>query len=265
MHSPISFLHQTPGQLVHPRLCHAGAHSATIGQDAQSHQHATWEWVYYREGYIEVPIGDSVHESRPGLMLLTPPHTPHAEYARTPYANFHLGVDAPADMPWPRAVFDDSDGTFAHLCRGLVREWRAPTPESGPLIDLMMAQFDLLLRRAARHDFCAAGERWVREVELLFEERYASSLSIAEIAREKGISASALRAHFAGRRGHTPSQALGKVRLRHALAQLESGDEKLEVIAENCGFHSASHLSRHVKAATGKAPGTWRKRQEMAS
>ena len=263
MHPSTPFLHETPETNYRPRLRHAGAHVAEIGQDALMHWHDIWEWVYYREGHIEVPIGDAVHESRPGLLLLTPPHTPHAEYARTSYANYHLGVDAPADMPWPRAVFDDSDGSFGHLCRGLVREWMAGTQESEALIDLMLVQFDLLLRRASRHDFCATGERWVREVELLFEERFASPLSITGIAREKGISPSALRAHFAARRGGTPSQGLQKVRLRHALAQLETSEAKLEVIAANCGFHSASHLSRHVKAATGKAPGAWRKRDEI--
>jgi len=69
-----------------------------------------------------------------------------------------------------------------------------------------------------------------------------------------------MRAHFARHRGYSPSAALFRVRLRQAFALLQNSDLSLQQVAVTCGFHSSSHLSRHVKAATGQAPGSWRRK-----
>jgi transcriptional regulator GlxA family with amidase domain len=126
------------------------------------------------------------------------------------------------------------------------------------MIALLMAQLDCILRDHIPGGLSAA-ERAVREAERLFEERFARPVSIAAVAAEVGISGSALRAHFAIQRGCSPAHALQKVRLRQALALLSGSDLALDQVASTCGFHSASHLSRHVKAATGEAPGRWRR------
>ncbi|GAA1572807.1 hypothetical protein GCM10009804_31680 [Kribbella hippodromi] len=48
------------------------------------------------------------------------------------------------------------------------------------------------------------------------------------------------------------------VRLRHALAHIRNSTLPLQAIASLTGYNSASHLSRHIKAATGTAPGALR-------
>jgi len=98
----------------------------------------------------------------------------------------------------------------------------------------------------------------VRAVEQWFEEAYSSPISIAGAARRVGVSPSSLRHYFAEQRGLSPQEALQQVRLRHALTLLRTSDLGLASIAERCGFHSASHLSRRVKAATGSSPGRLR-------
>jgi AraC-like DNA-binding protein len=42
--------------------------------------------------------------------------------------------------------------------------------------------------------------------------------------------------------------------VRHALNLLRTSDITIEAVALQCGYDSASHLSRHIKRATGKAP-----------
>ena len=100
----------------------------------------------------------------------------------------------------------------------------------------------------------------VCEAERIFEENAAGRLSMESIAASIGVAPSVLRAHFARFRGYSPSEALLRIRLRQALALLQNSNLTLREVAIACGFHSPSHLSRHVKASTGQAPGNWRKK-----
>ena len=81
-------------------------------------------------------------------MLLTPPHTLHAEVAHTDCANFYVVIDAAADQAWPVACIDDADQALLHVCAALVREWTGRAPERAALICALLAQLDILLRRA---------------------------------------------------------------------------------------------------------------------
>jgi transcriptional regulator GlxA family with amidase domain len=132
------------------------------------------------------------------------------------------------------------------------------------MIGLLMTQLDWMLRDQSTAG-AGPGERAVREAEWLFEERFARPLTVASVAAEVGLSGSALRAHFARQRNCSPADALQKVRLRQALALLSGSDLTLDRVAAACGYHSASHLSRHVKSATGRAPGKWRRDSESRS
>ncbi|WP_132147799.1 helix-turn-helix transcriptional regulator [Kribbella sp. VKM Ac-2541] len=75
---------------------------------------------------------------------------------------------------------------------------------------------------------------------------------------ELGISPSALRACFTRLRGTSPRTSLQNVRLRHALAHIRNSTLPLQAIADLTGYDSVSHLSRHIKSATGAAPGALR-------
>jgi transcriptional regulator GlxA family with amidase domain len=52
---------------------------------------------------------------------------------------------------------------------------------------------------------------------------------------------------------------LQEIRVRHALNLLRTSDITIEAVALQCGYDSASHLSRHIKRATGKTPGSLRR------
>ncbi len=241
-------------------LLYAGSYRAPRGQDFPPHRHTCWELVFYRKGNIEVPIGDEVFLARPGLLLCTPPGVVHSERALTAYANDFITFQAPADTPWPRAVSDDAIGTLSYLCRALVAHSRSPENTSDPaMLALLLAQFDHFLLSRREETAPPAGEMQVRAAEQLFDERFATSLEMREVAVKLNIAPSALRAHFAGFRGYSPSEGLLRVRLQHALALLRSSDLSLQQVASATGFYSPSHLSRHVKTATGYSPGEWRR------
>lgn len=240
------------------QLLGAGIHTAGPGKDYPSHAHTSWELVYYVRGRITCPVGDATYAATPGTVLLTPPRTWHAELSRTGYANRFLQVDAAADSPWPRICFDDGDRSLGRVFDTLVRESTQPSDDSDRLCTLLLAELDLLLRRAAATSPVTAAEQLIAQAERIFEERFASRIRIATVAAELGISPSGLRASFARLRGTSPRAALQHVRLRHALGHIRNSTLPLQAIAELTGYDSVSHLSRHIKTATGSSPGALR-------
>jgi AraC-like DNA-binding protein len=240
------------------QLLGAGIHTAGPGKDYPSHAHTSWELVYYVRGRITCPVGDATYAATPGTVLLTPPGTWHAELSRTGYANRFLQVDAAADSPWPRICFDDGDRSLGRVFDTLVRESTQPADESDRLCSLLLDELDLLLRRAAAASPVTAAEQLVAQAERIFEERFAARIRIATVAAELGISPSGLRASFARLRGTSPRAALQHVRLRHALGHIRNSTLPLQAIADLTGYDSVSHLSRHIKTATGSSPGALR-------
>jgi AraC-like DNA-binding protein len=257
MHASPGDMHESPARSW--PVAFAGPYHAPQGKDFPPHQHRTWEFIYYRTGKIACPVGDAMYESQPGMLLLTPPETIHAEYAHTAYSNYYIGVDAPADMPWPRRCFDDTERTFGTLFGAIVREWRSDACDRDDLLCLLMNQLDILLRRQRVQQPLSEAELSVRAAERLIEERCVASLTIGSVAAEIGVAPSTLRAQFVRLRGRTPRSYLHALRMERALAMLRNSNLSIEEVAGLCGYDSASHLSRHVKRATGRSPGTLRR------
>jgi AraC-like DNA-binding protein len=250
-------MHESP-----VRLRYASTYQAPQGRDYPAHAHPAWEVIYYRTGNIRCRVEDAVFETQPGMLLLIPPGTLHADEAVTAYSQIFLRVTAPADRGWPRTCFDDSERVWGTLCGGIEQEWRRrERPLRDEMLHLLASELDLRLRRASgsaspllRDPF----EPLVRSAEEILETRYALPITLAEVAREVGASPGRLRLHFLRLRGRTPQTALQDVRLRHALDLIRGSSLTLEAIAGLCGYYSASHLSRYVRRETGRSPGALR-------
>jgi AraC-like DNA-binding protein len=257
MHGSVTTLHESPS------LIYCGTFRGDRGYLFPAHQHSSWELVYYRRGRVRAPIGDRFYDAVPGVLLATAPRTIHAERAATAYENIYVGIAADATQPWPELTVDDADESIGRLMRVLVREAAGHRPDAAELTRLLVSELDLLLRRnedaprsrSASEDvvgLVGAASRYI-------DERYAEPLRLGELARDLGSSPSSLRMHFRRERGCTPRDYLASVRLRHALEHLRDSSLTLDVVARLTGYDSASHLSRHVKAATGSTPGAFRR------
>lgn len=246
-----------------PMFVSAGAYAAPARQHAAPHRYAVWKLAYYRSGAIDALVDDVSYPVTAGSVLVVPPHADHAEIAHTAYANYYVLVNARTDLPWPRLTADDGGQRIGGVFAALVREKSAPDQHARAMVDALVRQLDILLRRdlSRRHDSTARAI--VNAVELLMEERYAEHLSIDAVAREVGVSGSTLRAYFAAELGMSPQRRLLEIRLRHAVSLLQTSDLTLASVADRCGYHSASHLSRHVKAALSATPGEIRRRGHL--
>lgn len=239
-------------------LLGAGAFQAPRGKNFPLHQHYVWEIVYYRAGFIECPIGDAVFQSRPGLVLLTPPGIPHAEVALTDYANYWLNLKISGSLDWPRFCFDDREHNLERLFGAIVQEWNGHAPGRDEMLELLLKQLGLALGRAFSAGQISEAEKTVDAAARLIEQQYTAPLTITKIAEQLGITTAYLRLLFARYRGNNPLAYLHALRLQHALQLISGSSLTLEAVARLSGYDSASHLSRHVKRQTGKNPGEFR-------
>jgi AraC-like DNA-binding protein len=256
MHDITHLMHKI--SLVPSRVVAAGRVEKPEGSEVKPHQHMTWELVYILQGDIRCPIGTDVYEAQPGVLLLTPPRTIHFEICPTAWACYYAVIDMPPEYPWPRIFQDDSNRTFSSLLHLLIRELGGREPDRDDMLSLLLGQIDVLLRRTHVQRQYSPTERLVRDVERCLEERFTQRILIKDLANEIGVSPSYLSAQFMRLRGKTPMAYLQELRVQHALTLTRNSNAGLESIATTCGYDSASHLSRHVKRATGKSPGAFR-------
>lgn len=81
---------------------------------------------------------------------------------------------------------------------------------------------------------------------------------VKDAARAVGLSVSQLDRLFLRIRGETPLRFLTQLRIERAMRLLADPELKLEAVANQCGFSSASNLCRAFKAARGSSPTRWR-------
>ena len=93
----------------------------------------------------------------------------------------------------------------------------------------------------------------------LLHERPAHDWTLEELARETGMSRSALAERFAHKVGQTPMKYLTRWRMQIAARKLRETNLAICVIAEEAGFLSESAFIRSFKSVVGQSPGAWRK------
>ena len=84
--------------------------------------------------------------------------------------------------------------------------------------------------------------------------RFDAALDVAHLARDVGMSASALHLHFKAVTGTSPVQYLKVVRLHKARQLMVQSSLSAAVAAERVGYGSASHFSREFKRLFGCPP-----------
>jgi AraC-like DNA-binding protein len=238
------------------RILNGSSYEAPKGRDFPLHSHRCWEWVYYCSGNIVCLHGDELVPMHPGTLWITPPGVAHAEIAKTSYSNLFFEVEGPRDVNMPRTVQDDAGGTLGHLLRIILQELRGNHPNDRKAVDLLTGTLSSLIERSRKNQPATATQQLVGHAEWCWEDH--PLLSVEEMAKRFGVSVSGFRQAFHQERGCSPVERRMQLRTAHAVRLLQSSTLKLETVADMCGFHSASHLSRCIKSAEGCTPGGMR-------
>jgi AraC-like DNA-binding protein len=240
-----------------PEFVWAGTCQAPAGHDTGPQRHPLWKLTLYRSGSVDTAVGERRRRVARGTVLAVPPSVEHWERGAGEYSSVYLLVKAPDGWPWP-AMVQDADGTLGMCFRGLYGEHRSPDRFSTTMIPMLLTQLDVHLRRAAAPEVVSPAHRLVRAVDRIFTERYHEPLRIDRVADEVEVSESTLRAAFRSELGVSPRERLRQIRLDQAILLLRASNRTVEAVAVECGYYSASHLTRHLKRARGLAPGELR-------
>jgi transcriptional regulator GlxA family with amidase domain len=92
----------------------------------------------------------------------------------------------------------------------------------------------------------------------LIRDEPARPWTLHALARETGLSRTALVTRFRAATGEPPIEHLAKVRLSQAAAYLTTADLTLDAIAARTGYASSASLSKAFKRHFGVSPGTYR-------
>lgn len=129
---------------------------------------------------------------------------------------------------------------------------------------LLLAQRFLRVATNARSERVAAtpvDRRRAVRAALYLEERSSEPVTLADAAREVGLSTFHLLRVFSRVLGLTPHQYLLRTRLRHAARLLAEPELPITQIAYSVGFNDLSNFTRTFRRATGVTPTAYRARR----
>jgi AraC-like DNA-binding protein len=246
---------------------------------------------------IVFPHGDPhVMSSAPGMRgtprieLYGPPSDGHVPFTLTMGSERpdparivcgFLGCDArpfnPLIAALPRVLhvshLGDSDGAFGELVRLAVTESKQPRIGGevmlGRLSELMFV--DVVRRHveslpADRTDWLSGlRDRFVGRALTALHRNPSRDWTLEALAREIGLSRSALAERFTQFVGQPPMQYLANWRMQLAAGHLASGMENVAEVAARVGYESEAAFSRAFKKAVGVPPGQWRKHRAAPS
>ncbi|MBW5445340.1 helix-turn-helix domain-containing protein [Cohnella sp. CFH 77786] len=99
----------------------------------------------------------------------------------------------------------------------------------------------------------------IRTAVSIIESRYASMLSLEQLADELRLSKYHFLRSFSSAVGMTPNEYVNRVRTERAMELLRQTDENVERIAQRVGYSSGSYFIKAFRRHTGLTPGAFRK------
>ncbi|MBR3960684.1 MAG: helix-turn-helix transcriptional regulator [Clostridia bacterium] len=98
-------------------------------------------------------------------------------------------------------------------------------------------------------------ESAVKKIQSSFTD---SALSVAELAKECGISEAYFRRLFIAKFGVPPKEYITRLRINYAKRLLKSGDFSVSNVASLSGYYEPCHFSREFKKHTGLTPAKYK-------
>jgi len=114
-------------------------------------------------------------------------------------------------------------------------------------------------------DLFAADDPLVARALRFIVERSDRLLEVPEVVAEVGVSRRTLERRFRASVGHSIAEEMIRLRLNRAKRRLAMGGVPLKTVAEEAGFHSASHFSRVFTKVLGITPSQYRAERQVAS
>lgn len=190
--------------------------------------------------------------------------------------SFDAVAAEPLVAPMPRLVYVPLAKEHAELLHGTLALIGKETAQDGLGAAFVLDRLtDALFVQAVRALFttgfnfapgwaAAPSDRRVTKAIRAVHADLARSWTVADMAREAGVSRSSFAAAFASVVGESPLDYVTNWRIYRAKVLLSSSDEALAEIAGRVGYDSDTALSRAFKRKVGVSPGVFRRTARAA-
>lgn len=171
-----------------------------------------------------------------------------------------------------KGLSSDQPDWFEAVTRVLVRETDSDAPGSSTVIDrlaevlfIQVLRAYLLQSKPVSGFLAAVRDGQINRALKTIHGAAGTELTLADIAREAGMSRSNLALRFKEVLGETPIDYLTRWRMLKAQELLRTSDRPLVDIAEHVGYKSEAAFSRAFKRRFEQSPGTFRRLVEGQS
>jgi len=97
-----------------------------------------------------------------------------------------------------------------------------------------------------------------------FHAAYGEKLTIAQVAKQVGVSVNQLERLFRRTVGESPQRSLLRIRIEQACRLLRESHASMAEVAQACGFYDQAHFSHAFSDEMGCSPLTYRRRHRTA-
>jgi LacI family transcriptional regulator len=149
-------------------------------------------------------------------------------------------------LPWRRLA-----GEAVHAVERL---WRGEAPGQA----VLAPPLEVAPRGSSAYE--AVEDERVRRALLHLQSRTGEILTVAELAREVGVSRRVLERRFRETLGRSPLEVITRERIERAKRLLADTDLPIALIAERCGFQSNERLTVNFGRLVGIPPSAYRRR-----
>lgn len=181
----------------------------------------------------------------------------------------HLAAEHPAVIAVPGPAYVEDDGIFTtlggiaplQLALDLV-ERHCGGRRFNKCVDRLCINSTFAPHRALSEmddAFKVSGNRYLERAAEIMRSSASSSMGIAALARETGVSDRQLRTIFRRHTGKSPAQFWRDMRLHEAKWRLANGSQSITQIAYAMGFADSGHFSRSFRSRFGVTPHAYRR------
>jgi len=232
------------------------------GKDVPWHTHTETELVAVTKGRCRIRIGSQILEGARGAIFVLPATVAQYQETLGVTRTTYIGFDTPPGLFDESArvlKFDSADPALQWM-EQLCDSRLARPPLSNEVSRTILAA---LLRRIGDCDAATGSEARlhpaVRTARAHLEANLAQALTLADVARASGVSASHLSALFAEQCEVGPMQYLQRLRLERACWLLCNPYLRIHEVATACGYEDENYFTRLFHRRLGMSPGRWRK------
>ena len=157
----------------------------------------------------------------------------------------------------PGLAWVEQDGQRVRIS---LLESESATSPNGVKSDSLVSNVSCLPPMSAADDGLSPSQ--FRRVLSMISERLSSTLTLAELAREAGLSAAYFSQRFKSATGTSPHQYLLRLRVCKAKTLLDESEAPVIDIAAECGFQTQQHFARIFGRLTTKTPTEYRRERQ---